>query len=546
MNRSLLRTQTSPIAVARSVRNHDIRVLTSLPAGKMVPIAAIPLFREDAVPSGRMRLSFEMMETAEILMNAINVNVKAYLVPNLAFERFRGMDDLNRAYNGVPSIEGQAPIPYIELIDGPEVHGEFEILTYMGKHARADQKINSAYIEAYNTIWNFRAKNRSPDITLRGRLDTDLAPAFWQHQGFAHIVPDFDQAVIDGEVPLNVVNARMPVTGIGTNEGAPMTNATVFESTGLQATYSHARPTNQQNLIVRMGSPEEGSLLQIFAELQDNGITVSLSNIELAKKTQAFAKLRQQYSGHTDEYIIDLLMDGITVPEQAYHQPILLSDRSTIFGMHKRYAADGENLTQSVVNGATYLDVGISLPKIPVGGVIMVVAEITPEQLFERQMDPYLHVQDVDSLPHYLRDTLDPEKVSVVKNEYIDLDHDTPDATFGYAPLNHEWNHTAPCIGGRFYRPEVDAAFDEDRQRIWAVETQNPTLSEDFYLCTQMHTKPFVVTNQDPFEVVVRGNVAITGNTVFGQMLIEANNDYDLIMDKAPMDRVAKSMPVEP
>uniref|UniRef100_UPI0013B3E98E hypothetical protein n=1 Tax=Escherichia coli TaxID=562 RepID=UPI0013B3E98E len=36
----------------------------------------------------------------------------------------------------------------------------------------------------------------------------------------------------------------------------------------------------------------------VFAEMQQNGITVSLSNIEMARKTQAFAKLRQQYNQH--------------------------------------------------------------------------------------------------------------------------------------------------------------------------------------------------------------------------------------------------------
>ena len=96
-----------------------------------------------------------------------------------------------------------------------------------------------------------------------------------------------------------------------------------------------------------------GWFTDVFAEMAQDGITVSLSNIEMARKTQAFAALRRQYNGHTDEYIIDLLMDGITVPEQAWKQPILLGDMSTVFGMSKRYATDSANLTESVVNGIT-------------------------------------------------------------------------------------------------------------------------------------------------------------------------------------------------
>lgn len=535
-----VRLNTTPLATPRTMRRHSARGITSLPAGKMVPIAAFPLLREDAVRSGRLRFNFEMMETAEIVMNAINVHVKAYLVPHLAFERFNGsMDQLNRSYEGKPPLDGHAVVPYFRGWVWPE-SGQPEILRYLGIHGRPGAAYNSVYEEAYNAIWNFRAKNRSPDLKLRTAGETALAPAFWSHDMFRHIVPDFDQAAVDGEVPLNVVDARMPVKGIG----AGAAKATFNTPTNVKETGGGV--TSYKNLFA--GSEAQGVLVnasgidgvpEIYAELAANGITVSLSNIELARKTQAFAKLRQQYNAH-DDWIINLLMDGVSIPEQAFTQPMLLAEKRTIFGMAKRYASDSGNLTESVVNGATYLDMSIQLPRIGVGGVIMIVAEITPDQLFERQEDPYLHTLSVDALPQYLRDTLDPEKVDVVKNSRIDVDHDNPDATFGYEPLNARWNINCPRVGGRFYRPKVDAGFNEDRQRIWAVETKNPTLSTDFYLCTNIHTKPFVVTNQDPFEVVTQGDLFIEGNTVFGGHLVEATDDYEKVLAVAPQDRIEK------
>ena len=545
------RTATQPIAVPRTMRRQSARGITSLPAGKMVPIAAFPLLREDAVRSGRLRFSFESMETAEILMNAINVRVMAYLVPWLAFDRFNGsMDQLNLSYQGKPPLEGEPVVPFIETA-AFGAHSANPIYKYLGLHGRPTQVVNTAYLEAYNRVWNFRAENRSPDLALRTRLQTDLAPAFWSHDMFRHIVPDFDQAAIDGEVPLNVVNSKMPVSGLGIDMAYQPTQAsaggTFRQSDGTTATSGTTDPrrwaggyASNNHLGVRLKTNGPQVMWpDIYAELADNGITVSLSNIELARKTQAFAKLRQQYNAH-DDWIINLLMDGISIPEQAFKQPMLLADKTTIFGMAKRYASDSGNLTESVVNGATYLDMSIQVPRIGTGGVIMVVAEITPDQLFERQEDPFLHTTNVEQLPEYLRDTLDPEKVDIVKNERIDVDHDTPNGTFGYEPLNARWNINAPRIGGRFYRPEVDAGFDEDRQRIWAVETQNPTLSTDFYLCTNMHTKPFVVTNQDPFEVVTQGEVFIEGNTVFGGHLVEATDDYEKVLAVAPQDRIEK------
>ncbi|MGV2050863.1 hypothetical protein ACQZ48_12350 [Agrobacterium sp. 22-209-1] len=480
-------------------------------------------------------------------MNAINVRCMAYFVPMLALERFNGsMDQLNLSYEGKPPLEGEAVVPFIEQV-AFGAHGSNDIYRYLGLHGRSDQMVNSSYVEAYNQIWNFRAKNRSPDLTLRNRLDADLAPAFWSHERFAHIVPDFDQAVIDGEVPLNVVDARMPVKGL-LKMATPMTHPSGFsgrESDGTVSSYPYGSIIEWGHASGGGGFGVKGQLINgqlypdVWAELQENGITVSLSNIEMARKTQAFAKLRQQYNMH-DDHIINLLMDAISIPDQAFKQPMLLSDRKTIFGMSKRYASDAGNLTESVVNGMTGLDMSIQLPRINTGGIIMVVAEITPDQLFERQEDPWLNSLSVDDLPQYLRDTLDPEKVDVVKNSRIDTSHATPNATFGYEPLNGRWNIDAPRVGGRFYRPTVNTGFDEDRQRIWAVETLNPTLSTDFYLCTNMHTKPFVVTNQDPFEVVTQGDVFIEGNTVFGGHLVEATDDYEKVLAVAPQDRVNK------
>lgn len=562
------RLSTQPIRVPRSMRRQSARGITSLPAGKMVPIAAFGLHREDAVRSGRLRFSFESMETAEILMNAINVDVKAYLVPNLAFERFNGsMDQLNLSYEGKPPMEGEQLVPYIE--NQPfGAHGSNLVYKYLGLHGRPDQQVNTAYLEAYNAIWNFRAKNRSEDLfslNERTRLQTDLAPAFWSHDMFRHIVPDFDQAAIDGAIKLDLVSARIPVSGIAlrsdpewSRDGTTGTVGTrryynykdssgeagvadgVNKWTGAGTSFGGGAITQDKAQVMVRENPDMPGFPDIFAELADAGVSISLSNLELAKKTQAFARIRQSMNAHED-HIINLLMNAITIPDQALKQPMLIGEKRTIFGMSKRYASDGDNLTESVVNGATYLDLSIQCPQIGVGGVIMVVAEITPDQLFERQEDPFLHVNSVEELPHYLRDYLDPEKVEIVKNGRIDVDHDNPDATFGYEPLNAKWNINAPRVGGRFYRPEVDAGFDEDRQRIWAVETQNPRLSTDFYLCTNMHTKPFVVTNQDPFEVVTQGEVFIEGNTVFGGHLIEATDDYEKVLALAPTERVEKS-----
>ncbi|UIB81396.1 major capsid protein [Flyfo microvirus Tbat2_95] len=555
MNQIINRLNTRPLPVPRTTRTVETRLLTSLPAGKMVPLAAYPLLREDQLSAARYVWSFEMGESVEVLLNNVNVRVLAYFVPFLAHPRFGGsMDRLNAYYNGLEGGPGDPAGP-LQFFTGLAFALNNKVLTSMGMHARVGQIVNSFYNEAYNLIWNFRATNRSPSITQRAlTATTTLANAFWINEEFAHIVPDFDQAAMEGAVPLDIIGAKLPLKrdpgGVGQVDVTVKAGQTVQIVTA--ATGARNLVTGTANDMRHSGAAAtpasnvtgvnnlEVSLQGMFAELETQGVSFSLANIDLARKTQAFAKLREQYSGHADEYIIDMMMSGLSIPDQMWKQPILLGDAQTIFGMTKRYATDAENLTESVVNGMTSVEMTIAMPRCPTGGTVMFVAEITPQQLFERQRDPFLHTMDVAGLPDYLRDELDPERVDVVVNEDVDVDHATPNGVFGYAPLNWRWTHQRPNIGGKFYRPQVDVGFDEDRQRIWAVENQNPVLNEDFYICKNLHLKPFVDQTSDTFECTGRGIARITGNTVFGGALIESTGSYEAVMEKAPLERIEK------
>lgn len=549
---------STPINVMRSTRRDRGRVLTSADAGKILPLKYIPMLREDAVKRGRVRVNIEMMETAELLMNGIGANVYAHYVPMLAFERFNGsMEELNRSYKGEPGIGGSV-VPFFEknkayqpssgivrdtsswfTLGTQEIDTESstvfstEFYQTMGIHTQASN-FNTTVVEAYNAIVNHRRKARSASLPLRNAFDHRLAEAFWSLEN-NHIVPDFDQKLIDGEVSLAGLTFQAPIkakwAGISTDSR--------------QAGVNSVDETSVWGPRQKSGIVAEGDYWlfdEIFAELTSGGnATMSLADIEQAKKTAAFAKLRSMYDGIDDEFVIDLLMEGIRVPEETMKQPILLAKQSAMIGYNQRYATDGANLDQSVTNGLAVVDLNIRTPQMNTGGVIMITAEIVPEQLWERKKDYFLYETNADNLPNYLRDYLDPEKVSVVKNDHLDVNHSTPDGTFGYAPLNHEWQRDMVNVGGKYYRPANDA-FDEDRAKIWTVESLNPTLSEDFYLVSSLHKKVFADQVADSFEITCISDLEITGNTVFGERLLEADatSDYQAITDLVDTNRIDK------
>ena len=545
-----------PVSFQRTRRMSKGRVLTSGDAGKILPIKADPILREEGF-SGNINVSVEMMETSEKPVNAIVAKACTYFVPYLAFDQFNGsIDELNRSYSKENGIAG-SPVSFFEknkYYNGSAVvtdstptdmdTGDNGRATFYGTmglhHGVAD--MNNSYVQAYNAIVNHRRKARSTSLALRNEFEHDLAEAFWPNEGNSHIMADFDQKLIDGEVQLNGLTFKAPVNSRYFNQSSQSTR---FDGANSSGGSESGGSFNVADVAVPTHNATTQSFLwtNVWAELTQGGeATMSLADIEQARKTAAFAKLRSSYDGIDEEYIIDLLMQGITVPTEVMKQPMLIGSQTGMFGFSQRFATDSGNLDDTATNGFVSLGYRVRAPRTSIGGVVMTLLEIAPERVWERKKDYFLYTTDTDNLPNALRDSLDPEKVAVVKKNHLDVNHTTPDATLGYAPLNHEYNRDQINVGGKFYRPANDA-YTEVRSRIWTSETTDPSLSTDFYLCTNLHKKIFADQVSDSFEITAVSDLTVDTNVVFGDRLIEADatSDYDSITNLVDAARITKS-----
>jgi len=541
---------TTPIAQRRSIRGLKKRVLTSFDAGKIIPLSYEWLHREDAVQSGRVRINVQSEMFADGMpMNGIAVNVYAHAVSQACYERFGGsIDEVNKSYAKENGAAGSV-VPFFEsnkLWDpGNEVvrllysdnfdtvnHYNSGVDTFyqtMGIHTAATSN-NTTIVEAYNAIVNHRRKARSKSLPLRNAFDHRLAEAFWLNTGYNDIVADFDAKLLDGEVSLQGLTFQAPIK-------AP--NALYGTATSSEGGTATGHAPHQDAVLI-----DEGDMYlfeDIYAELSTGGnATMSLADLDQARKTVAYAKLRSKYDWIDDQYVIDLLMQGITIPSLLQTQPILIGKKTTMLNFNERFATDGANLDTKVANGSATIDMNISTPRMPYGAVIMYTMEVVPEQLWERSKDPFLYTTDTDTLPNSLRDTLDPQKVQTVKADTLDVNHNTPNSTFGYQPLNNQWKMDCVRVGGKFYRPANDA-FTEDRQKLWGCETLNPTLSESHYLVKDLHKKIFADQVADSFTATVMSDLKVSGNTVFGTSLLEADasSDYDTITSQVDSSRIA-------
>lgn len=516
------RMSTEPVPVVRQTRPIPIRVVTTLKPGKFVPIAAIPLLREDGV-QGSLPFAVDMRETYEFLINRTNLRVTSVFMSHLAHERFQKNPTFyHKSYMGEAPMDGETVIPFVRTAAFTATPANDEIARALGLIAKAGQLVNTSYHETYVTTWNFLARQRSKDIEPLLLTSTALAPAFWGENNMSEIVPDFDDALIAGEVPLTVTSGRL-----GVKTDAPVAGAITVTRGAVNSNLDYTSA-------VRVAATTAGTAVnELYTEMETNGIVVSLANLEQARKLVSWAKLREQYEGHTDEWIIDTLMQGYHIEDQEFMQPIVLDQVMVPFQQALRYSTDHDNMDSKATNGVARGSINIHVPPNIYGGVVMVFAEVIPEQLFERQPDPYFTATSVDDFPNYFRDALDPMPVEKVLNKHVDAMHATPDGLFGYARKNWRWLKWPFRVGGDLWASVTGTTTTEARREIWPTDVDNPKLAEEFFLATTLGVTPFIDVTRNQFKIAMNGIATITGLTIIGAVH-ESEANYDKVRADAP------------
>ena len=511
---------TTPLAVTRSTRRDRTRALTSGKAGKLLPVSYLPLLREDRLTSMMVQTVVEMAETVRPLAAPVYARLESWFMPFAGFNRFSGLDDYNRSYAKTAGLNGQSVPAFID----PAVWAINDIYKTLGLQHVAGAQHNRMVLEAYNELINYMYRDRSPNLPQRTQYQTDLAAAFWQENKLAHIVPNFDRSYINGTVPV-VSAGDVMVKGIG--HSATVAAASTLSSWRESSGTTHAANaksgwgTGSSALVWEQGGPGGTGFPNIRVTLDGTSTYLSLANIDLARAQANFDSLRKRYAGHSDADIIELLMEGIRVPEYMEREPFLLGAQTTPFTFGTRWATDAANLDDSVTNGVASFSMRVMAPQTNVGGIIMNFVSVVPEQMWERREDPFLSITDQDLWPKYERDTLDLDGVRTVLNSEVDTSHASPSGTFGYEAIGRNWERSFTRIGGRMHRPTSATAWSEERAMLWVTEPVNPSLTADFYLANQINADPFADKVTDHLTITTQHMAEIEGNTVIRAQPLE-------------------------
>lgn len=530
----MARQNTSPVSYQRTIRSEDGVLMSSGRAGVVMPICYMPLLRGDGA-SGRVSVDFNLAEMPKPLLNAVMCNVQAWFVPKLAHPQFAGPDEFYHSYVG-ENIEalGAASRPPPSFFFSADTAGTstFEASDFakaLGIHITAGTAVNADIVDAFNLVYNFRLAAHSSKLERRKYFTEDLAAAlafpraFWPAGRFSRMVPDYEQALIVGQLDLDVIEGRAMVRGLFGDKQPPV------------APYKDMQPYTTSNY-VPVGTIEtlvRDSAVGIWGDLAGSTVETTLADIDKARTTQSFAKLRSSMAGNdttgfmNDDVIMAHLMQGLSVPSETFKRPMLLDSKRTPFGFAERFASDGASLDQSVTTGRVTANLNINVPSNDYGGIVIVTAEVLPERIDERQGDPFLTVVTPSSLPDALRDIQRPEPVDTVANARIDAKHTAPTAIYGFEPMNDKWNRAFTRLGGVFYQATPAAPVTESRAGIWQTALVDPVFSEDHWLAPAPfpHTV-FADTEAPAFEFVCRHSVKVVGLTQIGDVIVENNDDW--------------------
>lgn len=550
----MARQSVAPVQFTRSKRVDTSILMTSGRAGQVVPCGYFPVLMGDAC-AGRVGVDIQLAEMPRPLLNGVTANIQAWFVPKSAFPQFSGRDELLHAFTGkaikaLASVD-RTPPPFFTTISGAALTTAAASVFFktLGLHIPAGQSINSDLIDAFSLIYNFRLASYSSRLPLRKYASEDIAaatslpPAFWPSVRFASVVPDYERALVVGSLDLDVIAGRLPVSGIGFyGTSGPAVGATDIRSSakpageGAAAT-SYPVSWGTANLAVKTAGAIGAPSAAIFAELAGQSLSVSLSDIDKARTTQAFAKLRSAYAGNdntgfdNDDTIVAILMQGISVPADEFKRPWLLDSKRVAVGFAERFATDGASLNNSVTLGRASATLSVNIPQQDVGGIVIFTVEVLPERLEERMSDEWLTTTTPAKLPNALRDIQRVEPVDLVLNRRVDAKHSTPDALYGYEPMNNVWNRSFTRLGGAFYQATPGAAYSQQRSAIWQTDPVNPVFSSAHFLAPVNfpHTV-FSDTVAPAFEVVCRHVVTVLGLTQIGDVLAENNDDYNAVV----------------
>ena len=459
---------TSPKRIRRQYKGNTGRMR----GGKLYPAMVHKIGQSESGVINQT-LTVELDPIPGRLISEITAQLLTIYVPLQALDAIK---DPAAAYAGMTEVVRE------KLLSGTPIMG-LENEGEISKRAKVNprsiggaKKVNEAVRLAYNCAINMLRQRAYFRSTLLLHSNTAIAPAIYDQTVLDKIngVLDPDDR-INGVVNLDLPTVNLPVTGAAftaTPSGAAG-GTTMRQSGGLPDDTASAGEWLAANTNTYLKSSAPGTpatakpdLNAIFSGVSAGG--VALLDFYNAQAMDRFARSMDQTMRDNPQYGEEMVLrwaHGLSV--DAGRMPFIIAERRVVINKALQSATDSAGVNDDVLrtDGAVRIGVTVPIPRTELGGIIITLVAVTPDEKLASQPEPFL--SDVWTADNYVADSmaLDPQAVTV-RDLYSDCASGDETNVVAYTGLNAL---KEVYVDYGFSR-QVNLSLVENKTAIWQID----------------------------------------------------------------------------
>lgn len=503
----------------RAIRHDGRNITGTFEGGKLAPCMVVP-FKESEIGTVSQSVILELDPIAGRMITEITAEIVSVLVPMQAIDVLKNPEE-----NFVGSSESFRA----KLLSGAavfDVEPESEVSRRLGIVPRKVSNVkyvNEAVRIGHNVAVNYLRQRKYVKASQLETNNYQMTPALIGQtvlERFNAVLDPEDR--INGALNLDLPDMQLPVDGIAisANGGTPPVDY-VKETDG----DVHQQPAaaaewvgTDGNVFVKTYEPVATKWPAIYAKLE--GLQtgkVSLSDFYAAEMQDKLTREMRKLVDENPEYgeeIVTRFAHGLSV--DMGKQPIVVYEKSRVFGMGMTRGMDGPSLDVTQSNLATSLEFTVHVPPSEFGYMLYTFVSVKPDETVSSQPHPILSQEW--GATNYVADELAIDPVPVAFRE---LDAEI-DQAFEETPAFYIGNnHLLKNYQNYGFNRNLDPTTVENKTALWQLEIPLSVTPDSVIYPEQLNHYPFADQTAEVCTYTINSTAQINTPTIFGPTPVE-------------------------
>jgi hypothetical protein len=424
--------------------------------GKLVPVM-FHAVRESEGGLLQQKVAIELDPIPGRLISEITAEMFTIFVPVQAMDMIK---DASGAYAGITDVVRDKLLSSTPLFGTEPENTISRTAKVNPKSVAGVKRVSEAVKLAYNAAVNMLRQRIYYNATLLPYTNTAIAPAIYSKTVLDRINGVLDpEDRVNGRVNLTIPTMNLPIPGITRTGAANFTGSASVASAG--SPYTVGVAGNNLNFAIGVGG-------QLTATFDGAATGVALDDFYNAETMDRFARIMDQMMRDNPTFGPEMVVrwaHGLSV--DAGRTPFILAERRTTFSKSMAGAMDSAGVNDDVMrtDGAVLIDITVPIPRTELGGVIVTLIAIKPDEKLAAQPEPFL--SEVWTHQNYVADSmaLDPVAVTV-----RDMWSDCPQADETNVVAYTGLNALKEMYVDYGFARSVDLAQVDNKTAIWQVD----------------------------------------------------------------------------